>query len=83
MAKTYLIINVNKYYSNFGGASSSNHGGIFIAKFDELLSKLILLCTSSRIGREEQSTRRDSASKPLSRGKLGYDCDKLVLDFTV
>ena len=38
-----LLFKLSSELTKFGGASSSNHGGVFVTELDELLSKLLLL----------------------------------------
>ena len=64
-----IFVKLGRDLSELRGAGSSDHRGIFLAKFHELLSESLLLCVGARVGVEEKVARGHTACKPLSLSK--------------
>lgn len=78
-----LFLKLSSELTKFRSASSSNHGCIFIAKLDELLSKFLLLWARLRVAWEEQLARADSSSEPLTLGKFDHKWSEHILDLSI
>jgi hypothetical protein len=54
LLKDVLFFELSGEETELGGASTSNHGGVLITEFDELLPELFLLGTRLGVAGEEQ-----------------------------
>ena len=83
LLENMLFLKLSSELTKFRSASSSNHGCIFIAKLDELLSKFLLLWARLRVAWEEQLARADSSSEPLTLGKFDHKWSEHILDLSI
>jgi len=81
--KNVLFIKFGGEKTKSGCTSTSDHGGVFIAQLNELLSELLFGGSSSWIDLVEKMTRTLSLREPFSCCKLDYKRSVVILDLSI